>query len=244
MDYEPDDPELYDLGGYGDLKMSPAERGLQHGLTIIVAILIPFVLLMGSIRLLMTDAFLQAEYHTTWFPTDSYGMTLAERLEWSKPSVDYLVNNAGISYLADLKFSDGKPIYNERELSHMHDVKSLVQTTLRLWRVALVILVVLALVAWWRGWGRALRSGLSTGGWITVGVVVALLVGVVTGFDWLFTEFHHLFFTGDTWIFLYSDTLIRLFPIRFWMDAFVLVGVLCLGGGSALGWFLRPRGSV
>ncbi|MDD5368526.1 MAG: TIGR01906 family membrane protein [Anaerolineaceae bacterium] len=221
--------------------MNSFERSLQRGLTILVALLIPFTLLMGSIRLLMTDAFLQVEYHTPWFPPDLYGLTLEERLKWSKPSVDYLINNAGIAFLAELKFTDGTPIYNERELSHMQDVKNLVQKTLGLWRIGLIVLIALVLVAWRRGWGLALRRGLSTGGWITVGVVIGILVGVMTGFDWLFTEFHHLFFAGDTWLFLYSDTLIRLFPIRFWMDAFILVGVLCLAVGAALGWFLQKR---
>jgi hypothetical protein len=40
-------------------------------------------------------------------------------------------------------------------------------------------------------------------------------------------------------MFLFSDTLIRLFPIRFWQDAFLLAAVIALGGGIALGLGLR-----
>lgn len=42
-----------------------------------------------------------------------------------------------------------------------------------------------------------------------------------------FTTFHRIFFEGDTWTFPLSDTLIRLFPMRFWIDvAIVIVGPL------------------
>ncbi len=63
----------------------------------------------------------------------------------------------------------------------------------------------------------------SRGGVLTIALIAAGLIAVVTSFNWLFTQFHALFFEGDSWIFLYSDTLIRLFPIQFWTTAFVIV---------------------
>lgn len=37
--------------------------------------------------------------------------------------MNYLTNDEGIEFLGDLKFPDGSPVYNERELHHMVDVK-------------------------------------------------------------------------------------------------------------------------
>ena len=51
----------------------------------------------------------------------------------------------------------------------------------------------------------------------------------------------NLFFTGNSWLFYYSDTLIRLFPIRFWQDAFLLAAVVALGGGLGLAFGLKPK---
>jgi integral membrane protein (TIGR01906 family) len=220
--------------------MSGIERGLSRGIGWVVTLLTPYVLIMTSVRMLMSHTFLQLEYHAPGFPADLYGFTLADRLHWGGLSVDYLINNAGINFLSDLHFANGMPIYNERELSHMHDVKALVQTTLQLWVVALGILLVLAAVAVWRKWGREYLRGLSRGGWLTVGIIVLVLAGVGISFDWLFTEFHHLFFTGNTWLFYYSDTLIRLFPMRFWEDGFILMGIFCIVSGLILGIVLRP----
>jgi uncharacterized membrane protein len=57
-----------------------------------------------------------------------------------------------------------------------------------------------------------------------------------------FTLFHGLFFEGDSWLFLYSDTLIRLFPIRFWQDVFLAAALITTGGGLGLALGLRkPR---
>lgn len=71
-------------------------------------------------------------------------------------------------------------------------------------------------------------------------VAVVVLVGMFMLPDlfWAFFEgFHSLFFEGDSWLFLYSDTLIRLFPLRFWQDTFLFAaGIAVLGGfGLALG---------
>ncbi|NDJ62146.1 MAG: DUF1461 domain-containing protein, partial [Chloroflexi bacterium] len=47
---------------------------------------------------------------------------------------------------------------------------------------------------------------------------------VITNWDYFFTLFHNLFFESGTWQFLYSDTLIRLFPEQFWFDAALIIG--------------------
>ncbi len=48
--------------------------------------------------------------------------------------------------------------------------------------------------------------------------------------------FHHLFFQGDTWLFLYSDTLIRLFPERFWQQVFAFLALATLGEAGLVWW--------
>ena len=58
-----------------------------------------------------------------------------------------------------------------------------------------------------------------------------------------FAWFHSLFFTGNSWIFEYSDTLIRLFPIRFWQDTFLAAAIIVLAGGLGLAFGIRVRGT-
>ncbi|MCC6301114.1 MAG: TIGR01906 family membrane protein [Anaerolineales bacterium] len=211
-----------------------------------VTILIPLALVGLGLRMLLTTTFLKFEYNTPNFPPDEYGLTTEDRLRWAPYAVEYLVNDADISYLGDLKFDDGTPLYNERELSHMEDVKRITQAALKVWYVTLAVLLALGIWSRLTHWEQAYRQGLMRGGWLMVGLaaVVGLIVivGIVINpnvFWGFFTAFHHLFFEGDSWLFLYSDTLIRLFPIRFWQDAFLIASFIALGGGFTLGLGLR-----
>ena len=214
----------------------------------LVTILIPLALIGLAIRVLLSPIFYQIEYNMPYFPPDEYGFSKADRLKWAPYAVNYLVNNADQSYLGDLKFDDGTPLYNERELKHMNDVHTVTQGALRIWYITLAILLSLGLWAWFGGWWNAYRLGLMRGGWLMVGLAITIGLIVVIGiainpnvFDVFFTWFHGLFFEGDSWLFLFSDTLIRLFPIRFWEDAFLWAAVIALGGGLALALGLKPK---
>jgi integral membrane protein (TIGR01906 family) len=207
---------------------------LKRVLMILITLIIPFFLMMTSIRILFSPVFIQLEYRAPGFPEDLYGFTLEDRLHWSRVSLDYLLNNEGIEYLGDQRLPDGSPLYNERELSHMLDVKILVQQMIRVWSVLLIVFVGLVLWAWRGGWMPAFLRALSNGGKLTLALIALILVGVAISFRQLFTYFHQIFFTGDTWLFNYSDTLIRLFPLRLWQDGFIAMGVLTILGAAAL----------
>jgi len=207
----------------------------------LISILTPFVILMISVRILITPLFAQAEYNLPGFPQDPYGYTLQDRLRWSEPSIRYLVNNEDIDYLESLTFDDGEPVFNARELSHMADVKAVVTGM----RVALAVCVITLLICT----GLILKNGqrdliikaFNAGGWGVVGLIAAILLFVAISFNQLFTWFHKLFFTEGTWQFFTSDTLIRLFPMRFWRDAFIFVGVLSLMLGGGLIFITRKH---
>jgi len=216
-------------------------RTLQKVLSWFVTLLLPIALTFLGVRLLLTHVFPEIEYRTPGFPADEYGFNLQERLQWSRISIDYLLNNADISFLGHLTFPDGSPLFNGRELSHMQDVKNVVQPVL--WVGYGVWFSILGLGLWARfgGWWLEYIRGIRRGGWLTVGVVAVIGIFAGISFWQFFTVFHELFFTGDSWLFLYSDTLIRLFPMRFWQDAFLFAGILDVLGGLALGLSLPPK---
>lgn len=203
----------------------------QKGISILVTIAIPFFLIMTMIRLLFQPVFLRLEYQMPGFPQDPYGFTLEDRIKWGTVSLQYLLNNQGISYLGDQQLPDGTPLFNERELSHMVDVKVFIQSLVKCW-IGLAIGLALLLVWAWRGnWLSELGHAYLRGGWLTLGLIATILLSLVINFDALFTAFHRLFFQGDTWLFLYSDSLIRLLPERLWQDLFIAVGILTVLGG-------------
>jgi integral membrane protein (TIGR01906 family) len=209
----------------------------------LVTILVPLALILTATRFLMTPAFVQLEYRTPNFPPDRYGFTREDRLFWSMIALDYLLNDEDISFLGELQFDDGSQVYNTRELKHMVDVKNAVQVVLIVWYISLIGILLLGLWAWWGGWWQEYKRGLVQGGWLTVILVGVTMIAVLIGFGVFFVFFHEIFFETGTWVFRFSDTLIRLFPERFWRDAFLAIGILTLGGALALIFGFREKSS-
>ena len=215
-------------------------RAMRAILSWLVTLLLPVALLFLGLRLLLTETFLQIEYRMPGFPADEYGFSLQDRLRYAPLAVEYLLNDAGSDYLGEQTFPDGSPLYNERELSHMLDVKTVIQPALAFGFATWLLVLAAGFWARWGGWWPDYVHAVRRGGWLTVGLVAA--IGILAGIDFwrFFTAFHGLFFEGDSWLFLYSDTLIRLFPVRFWQDTVIILVTITAGSGLVLGLTLRP----
>ena len=207
----------------------------------LVTLLTPVLLLGLALRIMLAPWFLHLEYRLPYFPADEYGFTTEDRLRWAPFALDYLINDAAISYLGDLQFDDGTPLYNPRELSHMQDVQRVTQGALRGWMTAAAVAGLLALWAWRAHWMPDYLRGLQRGGWLMLGLAAAIALFASVAFWQFFTAFHALFFKGDTWLFEYSDTLIRLFPLQFWQDVFIWVALIVVGGALALAFGIKVR---
>lgn len=214
---------------------------ILSGLTWLVTLVVPLALILSAVRALLTPAFVRFEYSTPGFPPDPYGFTLEDRLKWSLISLEYLLNDADTSFVADLRFPDGTPVYNARELRHMDDTKNIVQAVLVAWYLSIAFLAILGLIAWrWRWWWDY-RKAIARGGWLTLILVGAAVAAVMVAFNAFFFFFHETFFESGTYVFRTSDTFIRLFPERFWRDAFLAVGILSVAGGLACGLGFRLK---
>ncbi|MGH2621412.1 MAG: hypothetical protein ACRDHG_12705, partial [Anaerolineales bacterium] len=69
--------------------------------------LLPVVLVLTSVRLLLTEVFVRTEYSLPGFPADRYGFTKADRIKHATVALEYLLNDAGIEFLGDQRFDDG-----------------------------------------------------------------------------------------------------------------------------------------
>ncbi len=207
----------------------------------LIIICLPVALVLTNVRLIMSNVYLNYEYGKPDFPPDVYGFTQADRLRYAPIALGYLFNGEGIEFLANQTFPDGTPQYNERELRHMADVKVVTRGTMAVWIITALVVLLSAVVLGWRPETRpALRAGLVGGSVVAVGILLALVAYILINFNTFFVQFHQIFFESDTWMFEWSDTLIRLFPLQFWSDGFTLIGVATLVEGLIVGvaaWF-------
>ena len=208
------------------------------GLRLFFTLAAPLLLVMGGVRLAMSYEFLRFEYLRADFPTDSYGFSVQDRLMYAPYGIDYLLNGEGIDFLGDLRLPGEKcwpplpetadcPMYQPRALAHLVDAKRIVKTVFSLaFLLGLTAggLVCLAYRSPERQ--QAIRKGLIHGSFLTLVAVAVIAVLALTAWDFFFDRFHELFFAAGTWRFAFSDTLIRLFPERFWVDAAIAIGLL------------------
>lgn len=205
-------------------------------LSVVLKTALPLALFLTLLRLTLTPTYVWASYQVPGFPPDSYGFTRSERIEYAQVSLDYLLNDEGIEFLGERSFEDGGALFNPRELRHMRDVKQLTQFALGLWYAALSIVVVGGAMRW-RRWGpRALGEDMRTGAVASLVLMAALILGLLLAFNTVFVGFHRIFFEGDTWLFFYSDTLIRLFPVRFWQQVFAFLALGTAAFSGSLYW--------
>ncbi len=200
----------------------------------VLAICTPIVLLLGNLYLLASPWYLRHEYSRPSFPRSSI-FSPDERLSLAEATLNYMRSGQDVSFIEKLS-AQGRSVYNYREVVHLADAKRVMNAAFLVHGVAVAIVLLSALTIWYlsKGWSSALQS-MARGCIGFFLMMMAIGVFAYAQFDRFFTLFHRLLFTGDSWLFPYTDTLIQLFPLPFWMDATYILALLTLGQCVAVG---------
>jgi len=145
---------------------------LKKGFHALVTLTIPIIISVLSILILLSPIFTNLEYRRPGFPEDNYGFTTAERLEFGNQTRRYLISDDSLEDLQQLVFENGDPIYIGRELSHLEDVKIVLQGVLKVFYGAAAVFVLGGLIAGTRGWQEIYLNGIYLGGKITAGLLI------------------------------------------------------------------------
>lgn len=214
---------------------------LIQTLKLFIILLIPIFVVVGAVSLLATDQYLAFEYGKASFPPDSFGYTQRQRFVLASTNIHYVRAHLPNDELAKQTQND-VPVYTPREVEHMADVKEVFQSVFRGWQVAFLLILMLGFILWRMGERTALASAIQSGGLLTSGLLLSIALLALFAWQTWFNLFHRLFFVQGSWLFEYSDTLIRLFPLEFWSDATFAISIFSLVGGlliAFIGWRWR-----
>ncbi len=210
-------------------------RAFQYFVRLYFALAVPLWLVLSGVRLLLGEQFLQLEYRRPGFPADAYGFDIEDRIDYGPFAVNFLFIGEAIDYLASLRLPGEKcwnqapgvadcPLFNERELRHMADVK---RATTLAFALAIISALVGACTALASRHNEGLRSdmavGVRRGCQLALFSIVFLAILSLTAWDRAFDAFHDVFFAAGTWRFPFSDSLIRLYPEQLFIDAALLI---------------------
>jgi integral membrane protein (TIGR01906 family) len=216
----------------------------------LVILAMPFLLTLGTLRLIILwdwPSYPSFEYQRIL--PDRYGFTPEDRLALAEATLDYLRESGpveeAITLLEELRIpGSDESLYNDRELGHMVDVKRLTDILARLlWPLAVVVVGGLMFLFLKVERRTEFFKAITYGGLFTSGALLAMIILIGLSWNFVFTQFHEILFPPDTWTFFYTDSLIRLFPERFWFDfgliwtgSVFLEGLILAGFGY---WRLR-----
>lgn len=194
-------------------------------------------------------------YKDCWVEFDvpsATGMTLDELERAGTALTDYFRGLVDSPQIASEIFRISRPLYNQRELDHLVDVRHLFAAGFAAQKVAwlLALLPVLYLLGQWARYRRgssqtwssgknepscindllsALAKALVIAGGVGLGVLALLAIPAGVDFtDW-WTKFHLLSFANDLWLLdPKTDWLIRMFPEGFFFKAVTAIGLRSL----------------
>ena len=211
---------------------------------VLIAVVVPPMLVVNGFRLLATETFVRWELGRDGFPQDRYGLTHDQREALALTGLESISpGSAGIVLLERARLPDESQAFDQRELSHMRDVRTLFGFALRGQLVAALLIVALALGLARTRLRAVVPRGLLGGALLTIAIAVLAVPLILLGFEGFFTRFHEVFFSGDSWRFANTETLIRLYPDLFWQDVSRLTAAIAVGQALVLAplawWWAR-----
>jgi len=219
-------------------------------------------LLVLSVPLLIISATIGVAFNSLWIYTSGFakydvateiGLSDAELKRAARELIAYLNSPNRMLLDINVTYDNGQsgPLYDRGAVEHMKDVKGLLWLNYSIC-LATTVCVLLQVIVFWLKKRAMLAWELAKSAWhgglVTCGLLVCMALLAVTGFDSFFTKFHEIFFPYGNWIFYYDNHMVIMFPIGFWVDVVLLVGMagMVLGATVAgLGWwglrYLRRR---
>jgi integral membrane protein (TIGR01906 family) len=187
---------------------------------LLILILGPVVFIGLPVRGAFTEWFVEWEYSREDFPEDPYGMDPDYRLKLAKLGLRAVLSEEGMEEFKRAKLPDGRPAFNEREIRHMEDVKELLDIFFPLVYGSAVLFLIALLILRDPG---LVGKALIISSIVSLTLLASALLLSITNYDLAFETFHLYLFDPHSWRFHYTDTLLRLYPMKFWYDATILV---------------------
>ena len=176
---------------------------------------IPFFLITTNVRWAVNEIRLYEYGFNKYMVSENTGFSDEELLDIAGGLIHYFnTGNSGEEF----------EIFNEREVAHLEDVRSLIALCYLIQQATLIYLVIFALAGfiWQRKrFAPPLMRMMVVGGILTIALLAFVGIVALADFDWLFTTFHHIFFSGDSWIL--SGYLPQIFTWGFFYNAALFI---------------------
>ena len=200
--------------------------------TALFMVSVPVALVLTNVRVVAGEPRIYAYSFSRYDAVGATGIAREELDRAAREIIDYFNSDNQWLDIRVSKDGQSEPLFSEREVLHMRDVKVLFERVYRIQTAAILYsLAYPALVIVWsreRSPQRLARQ-LRTVGLGTIALVICAGIAISLGFDRLFEQFHLLSFSNDFWLLdPRRDHLVQMFPQGFWFDVTVFIALLTL----------------
>lgn len=198
--------------------------------TALLAVSIVVECALFSVHLLALDL---GFYRTEWIRhgvPEATSMDMDELVRAGRALTDYFTKKAQTPQIQARIDGSSRPLYNETELTHLEDVKSLFSAGFLVEEVLAVEMAGLLLYLVRSGNRRSVQRSFAAAGGLSLGIAGVLAVAAGSDFTGWWTRFHLVTFTNDLWrLDPATDWLIRMFPEEFFYSAVKRIGLYSSG---------------
>lgn len=190
-------------------------------IAVFLVFLFPFVVVGLSVRIAFNEWIIDYIYASKNFPKDRYGLPDECRKKLAKLGLKAVLNDEDFIKFRKARLPSGRLAFRPKEIKHMYDVKEFLKRFFPTVYIATLLWLLGFLI--FRSPNYLILSGI-------IGILTLALLGILvfTNYDRAFEIFHIIAFDPYSWRFKYTDTLLRIYPMKFWYEATKIVAVISL----------------
>jgi integral membrane protein (TIGR01906 family) len=183
---------------------------------------IPVLLITGTIKAEVGNIRLYESGFNKYNISEDTGIDKTGLHNVARHLIDYFNLKTDSAQISVMRSGKQVDLFNSKELIHLQDVRDLIQMDYLVFRIAVILIIMFALILFFLSSERLRKAikGLFWGSVVTLTGVIVLVLWTMFGFERFFVLFHIVSFSNDLWILdPATDYLIRLFPEGFFYDA-------------------------
>jgi len=192
-------------------------------LGILFILSVPMVLITSNLRVAFNSEYLYESGFTRYGISQATGIPNTELNRAAHQIISYW--NSEEPYF--IHRYGGSTLYNDKEITHLADVKKLIKGLYRVhWASLGVVLLNISVgfLVYRRPFFSRLMYQVFLGGLLTLSLIVLTGISLAVAFPTLFQLFHELSFANDFWkLDPRTDLLIQMFPEPFWYHSTMMV---------------------
>lgn len=192
-------------------------------LFVFAVIITPLWILGISTKIAFSEWFIDYEYSKPNFPDDRWGLSDKVRKKLAKLGLKAVLTKEGLKEFKEAKFPNGRKAFRKKEVKHMEDVNKFLSNLFITTYILVIFWLFVLILRKKQVWKLLIYSSVYT---FLFFAVVSLIVFV--SYEKAFEIFHNFFFGNTSWRFSKYDTLLRIYPMKFWFDGTIILAIIAI----------------